>query len=117
MHTVKRKWLTLDDLLGMAKWQGENDAHIAYDPDVVAQYERREGCSHDGTALFTVELAQRVLMPLMVGSSYFVPDGQPDGMVPRYTVGRIKHITIYGDTDMRERIIMPVRVEWVPTTN
>ena len=117
-----REWMTLDDILCLAGWENEYHSHISYDPLVIHQYERREGCSHDGTLIFTRQLAQRVLLPLMEGRSYFKPEGQPEGMIPQYTVGRIKHITAFGIVDLpagrfpgqRERILMPVRVKWIP---
>jgi hypothetical protein len=125
VRNLHREWLTLDQLLRIAGWENEDHAHISYDPSVVCQYERREGCSHDGTLIFVRELAQRVLLPLMEGRSFFKPEGQPKAMIPRYTVGRIKHVVVFGTVDLpigrypgqRERILMPVRVNWIPNAS
>jgi hypothetical protein len=116
-----KQWLTLDQLIGIAGWKNEKHSHILYDPETSKQYTRRGYSSHDGTLIFVRELAQKVLLPLFNCSSYYRPDGQPIGMMPEYTVGKIKRIGVFGvfgftsgsGYGQREGIIIPVRIQWI----
>lgn len=106
------------------EWSGtEQDKFIKYDPKLKHQYVIRRGSTHDGTLVFTIELIHKALINLLNKSSYYKPMGEcPEGMKPVYTIGKIRRYGIYGNVDLpirpnvpgvRERIAIPVRVEYV----
>ena len=104
-----------------AEWTGA--PHIVFDPHMKPQYRIRRGSHHDGTLLFSVELMHEALIPLFDMGSYYKPMGPPSaGMMPRYTIGRIKRFSVYGLVDLpvgrypgeRERVVIPVRCDYVP---
>jgi len=104
-----------------AKWTGE--PHIVFDPDLEPQYRIRRASSHDGTMLFSMELMNKALTPLFERSSYYKPIGEPpQGMRPRYTIGRINRFSVYGRVKLpvgvypgeRECVVIPVRCAYVP---
>lgn len=122
MANFYRDRLTLDEAMRFigATWAGK--PHIEYDPSLKPQYRIRRGCAHDGTLLFSVELMRDALMPLFDRVSYYKRMGEPpDGMIPKYTIGPIKRFSVYGKVDLpagrfpgeRERVVIPVRCEYV----
>ncbi len=117
-----RERLSLDDAMNFAKARWTGEPHITYDPDLVPQYKIRRGSAHDGTMLFSVELMQQAMAPLFRRVSHYKPMGPPPpGMIPRYTVGRIKRYCVYVKRGNwwgeRERVVIPVRCEYVPATS
>jgi hypothetical protein len=65
---------------------------------------------------------QKALMPLFDLSSYYKPMGEPpEGMRPKYTIGRVKRFSVYGRVKVpagdifgeRECVVIPVRCEYV----
>lgn len=120
---TSRDRLDLDEAMRFigAKWSGE--PHIFFDPNLKPQYRIRRASSHDGTLIFSAELMQKALMPLLNLSSYYRPMGEPpQGMQPRYTIGRIKRFSVYGRVNLpigvypgeRECVVIPVRCDYVP---
>ncbi len=123
LHSSRDRF-NLDDAMRLigAKWARE--PNIVFDPDLKPQYRIRRQSQHDGTLLFSIELLQKALMPLFDGRSYFKPNGPtPPGMTARYTIGRIKRMSVYGNVDLpcgnypgeRERVVIPVRCDYVPS--
>lgn len=120
-----REKFTLDQVMKIldVKWLTDFP-HIRFDPEIDYQYRRIERCTHDGTSIFSVQLMSDALIPLFEGTTYYKPLGEcPDGSVPIYTIGYIRRASVYGMVEikgrrfpgMRESIIIPVRVEYVPT--
>ena len=125
MSDFHRQRLTLDQAMQAigAEWNGE--PHITFDPAVQHQFVIRRGMAHDGTFAHRMQLIQTALMPLFQRSCYFKPMGElPAGMMPIYTVGTIKLFSVFGLVDLpagrypgeRERIVIPVRCEYVKET-
>lgn len=114
---------TLDDVMqsiGVTFMDG-CEPFITYDPTLKPQYRIIRQQSHDGTQMFTSQMLAQAMEPLLCGTSYYKPEPPEAGMVPRYTVGKIKLAIAYGRVKLpageypgqRERITIPVRVEWV----
>lgn len=120
---TSRDRLDLDEAMRFigASWTGR--PHIVFEPDLKPQYRIRRGSTHDGTLLFSMELMQTALMPLLESSSYYKPMGEPpNGLRPKYTIGRIKRFSVYGRVKLpagvypgeRECVVIPVRCDYVP---
>jgi len=107
-------------------WPDIDNRHITYEPQMKGserEYWRREQSTHDGTLWYTIELFERLLMPLMNRESYYKPTFEK-GMIVReikYTIGKIRHMTLFGKVELpcgvfdgqRERLVMPVRCTYV----
>lgn len=96
---------------------------IEFDPSLKPQFVIRRQSAHDGTLLFSHQLMLRALTPLFDGSAYFKPMGEPpQGVRVRYVIGRIKRMSACGMVKVpagkifgeRERVVIPVRCEYVP---
>lgn len=122
MKNFTKHRMTLDDAMKICgvEWTGE--PHIVVDPKVKYQYRIIRHCDHDGTLLFSHDLIVKAMENLLCRTSYYRRDPIPEGMVPRYTIGRIRIAAVFGMVDlkcgrypgMRESVIIPVRVEHVP---
>lgn len=94
---------------------------IKYDPTVKPQYRIIRQQSHDGTQIFTWEFLMNAMLPLFSRNSYYTPEPPISGHQPVYTIGKIRLVTVFGRVDVpagriwgqRERIVIPVSVEWV----
>ena len=90
--------------------------HITYDPKLKkGEYEIIRQGTHDGTLIFTQEILQKSVLNILNETSYYIKT-KPDwsrlkGIV--YTIGKIKHCTVYGDVSMKERIRFPVICEYI----
>lgn len=120
-----RERMTLDqamDIVG-ASWIGRLEPHIVFDPTVKHQYRVIRTQTHDGTTMFTPQLLMDTLLNLFRQNSYYTPMGPPpDGYLPHYTIGHIRHALVFGMVDLpagrypgcRESFVIPVRCEYRP---
>jgi|GEM_PF-5842788 len=119
----RKQRLTLDSVMEKigVSFKDGCEPFIAYDPTVQPQYRIIRQQAHDGTLMFTQQLLTEALRPLLLRTSFYKPEPPAPGYVPRYTVGEIKLATVLGRVDLRhgarpgqkERITIPVCVEWV----
>jgi hypothetical protein len=124
MSKFRKERLSLDEIMGWmrASYTGPGEFWIKYDPKVKPQYRIIRQQSHDGTQFFTNELFYTAMDPLFQRTSYFTPEPPKEGMRPIYTIGVIRLVTVHGMVDVpagrfpgqRERLVIPVRVEWEP---
>lgn len=124
MSDFRKERFTLDEAMRIAgvEWKEGVERHLKFDPDVQPQYRIIRQVAHDGTQIFTSDLFRDGLWNLLVGNSYYIKEPPREGMAPVYTVGRIQLATVYGRVEVpagkiygqRERIRIPVSVEWVP---
>lgn len=125
MTDFMRQEMSRDEALSFAGLKGVyvDERDILFDPGVDPQYEIRRQATHDGTRLFSVDLMRTAFFPLLAKMSYYIPMGDPpEGMEPRYTIGRVKRFAVFGLFSvpagtiygMRERVVIPVRVKFVP---
>ena len=104
-----------------------NIAHIVHDPSMrKGDFDIIRQCGGDGTHLFVMEMMQKALIGICNRQSYYKPN-EPDWSKVtgvKYTVGDIKHVTVYGMLRLkcgadnkypgqRDRVRMPVKVEWL----
>lgn len=115
--SVTRETLTLAEAAAFCGFSPSDFPHITYDPAMTRQYRRRDSCRHDSTALFSIELMRKTLMPLISRVSYYRPNGAPvSSESVRYVVGPIKVFSIRDTTrgffnggGQREGVSIPVR--------
>jgi hypothetical protein len=110
-------------------WPDADVSHITYDPemrDKDRDYWRMEQSGGDGTLLFTIQMLQSALLPLLNKSTYFKRN-EPDWSKVkdiRYTIGKMRHVTVFGMVWLRcsttskypgqkERVRIPVKCEYV----
>jgi hypothetical protein len=111
-----------------AWWPNVDVSHITYDPDMKAserEYWRIEQSGGDGTAMFTIEMLQKTLVPFLNRSTSYIPTNPEiwdDVKEIKYTIGKIRHVTVFGAVELRcggtyqgqrERVRIPVRCEYV----
>ncbi len=108
-------------------WPEADVSHIEYDPEMKAadrEYWRIEGCGHDGTMMFTIEMLQKCLLPIVNMTTHFVPTEPSDASKLKainYKIGKIRHVTVFGMVELRagrypgqkERVRLPVVCEYV----
>lgn len=109
-------------------WPDADTSHIEYDPNMKSadrEYWRIESCGHDGTLMFTVEMFQKCLLPLLNRTTHYVSSAPDDwGKVKdiKYKIGRIRHAIVYGKVELRcggkypglrERVRIPVICKYV----
>lgn len=108
-------------------WPEANIAHISYDESMKnsdRDYFRIESCGHDGTLNFTIEMFQKLLVPLVNMQSYHNRNTPEDwSKIERieYTIGRIKHATVFGTVALRcgnypgqrESVKIPVKCRYI----
>tara|TARA_R110000751_G_scaffold152946_5_gene258118 strand:- start:1313 stop:1708 length:396 start_codon:yes stop_codon:yes gene_type:complete len=115
----------------MKQWWPDVDiSHITYDPSMKPserQYWRMGNSASDGTKIFTIEMLQKSLLPLLNGTSTYRPEEPKDWSTVKginYTIGNISHAIVYGMiyldcsktqkySGQRERVRIPVRCEYV----
>ena len=89
-------------------------------------YWRIEQCGHDGTMYFSFRMMQELLWPILNKTTCFKSKAPTDWsrvIDVKYTVGQIRHVTVYGKVDLRcgrypgqrERVRMPVQCELIDT--
>lgn len=102
-------------------WLDGYEPHITFDANVEPQYYIVRQTTHDGTCMFSTEMFQDAMGPLLGGYSYYKPMGiPPDGCDVVYTVGEARHVSVFGKVNlpcgrypgMRERIRIPVKCEY-----
>jgi len=110
-------------------WPEADIGHIEFDPEMGradGEYCRIEQCGHDGTAMFTIEMLQRSLLPIVNKATHF-KGTEPDWSKVkdiRYKVGPICHAIIFGYLKLRcsesnkypgqrERVRYPVKCEYI----
>ena len=111
-------------------WPDADTSHITYDPNMKSgdrDYWRIEQSGGDGTMLFTIEMLQKALIPLLNKTTSFKgaePDDWSDVKDIHYTIGKIRHATVFGMIYLkcsknqkypgqRERVRIPVKCEYV----
>lgn len=125
-RTFHRERLSLKDayaILGISNTTAEVDMlpWITQEKGVQHQYRIIRESKHDGTLVFSSDLLLDAMQNLIEGTSFFKQEPPPEGKLPRYTIGTIRRAVVYGMVDLpcgkvrgqRERITIPVRVEWV----
>lgn len=121
---LKSKRMTANPMDVLRNWFGvkpEDVPWIIYDPGVNPQYRIRRRSTHDGTFLFSKELAARTLERVVTRTGYCTsePIAEEDWPFITYRVGDIRVATSYGTYKLpcgwypaqREGWTMPVRVE------
>jgi hypothetical protein len=117
LKTIKITMLTLEEAMSFAGVSFIGEPFIKYDPDLKEQYRIKRVFSHDGTLIFSIELMQETLHPLINRISYYKPDGEPPPDINlSYVVGPIKRVQVFGKVIVpagrisgeRECIIIPV---------
>lgn len=103
-------------------WPDADASHITYDPNmVVGEFNIIRGSTHDGTMLFTIEILQRTLLPVVNGTCCNKSNQPPTGVRLFYTIGPILlEIEYSGIVDLPvgrrpgqiEQATMPVNVRW-----
>lgn len=111
-------------------WPNANSSHITYDEkfnNVDRDYYVRRQTGHDGTLIFTYEMFQKAFVELMTKRAFAVsrpPDISKKLVDIKYTVGPMKHVTVFGKIKLRcsetnlypgqkERVKMAVKVEYI----
>lgn len=102
-------------------WPEANTDHISFDNNLKARdyWIIRQG-GGDGTALFTQEVLQAALLPIVNMTSYSLvkPPADWDSLKKiKYTIGPLKHSTVFGTvnsrTGQRDRVRLAVKCEYV----
>lgn len=108
-------------------WPNADTSHIEFDPKMKANerdYWRIDQSGGDGTLLFTVEMLQKCLLPIVNKTSYCKAT-EPDWSKVKgvkYIVGKMRHVTVYGLIELkcggkysglRERVRFPVKCEYL----
>ena len=103
-------------------WPAANTNHIAYDPELVAcEFEITRYSTHDGTFAFSVELVQRVLLPVVNSTCAYRYNPPPGGARLLYTVGPVTvrllsvglvKLPVGIRPGQHEMASMPVTVRW-----
>jgi hypothetical protein len=111
-------------------WPDADIRHIQYDPNMKAgdrDYWRIEHSAGDGTLLFTIEMLQKALLPLLNKTTYYNQTPKEDlerAIDIKYKIGPIWHSTVFGMIYLRcsterkyrgqkERVRIPVKCEYV----
>lgn len=109
-------------------WPDADLSHITYDPKMKAsdrEYWRIEESGGDGTLSFTIEMLQKALLPIINMCSTCKRTEPKDWRLVKgmkYTIGDMRHATVYGKVELRcggkyhgqlERVRFPVRVEYI----
>ena len=97
---------------------------IKQDANVKPQYRIIRASKHDGTLVFSSDLLVDALKNLVYRRSYYKQEPPREGLLPMYTIGTIRRCVVHGMVDLpcgrypgqRERVTIPVRVEWVDPT-
>jgi len=112
----------------LLNWPDADISHITYDPNMKAgdrEYWRIEQSGGDGTYAFTVEMLQKAILPILNRTTYFIdnpPTSWDDVIEVKYTIGDMRHVTVFGKVELRcggkydgqrERVRMPVKCEYV----
>ena len=93
----RERWQTKNVMESV--FPGVNHDHILFDPDIKrGQYWRFQQTTHDGTAIFTIEAVQKLLLPLICRTSFYKGDPPNENRqdLIRYRVGWINHAVVYG---------------------
>ncbi len=122
MADFHKNRFTLEDLMKIFNLEFKDEPFIHYDPKVDWQYQIVREIKHVGTKAFEYDFMLNALMPLLQRNSHYRAEPPKENMLPVYTVGQIKMATVYGQVDLpigrypgeRQRIRIPVRVDWVP---
>ena len=108
-------------------WPNVDISHIEYNPHLkpsAKQYYRAEQCRHDGTVIFTTEMMQKCLAPIINKQTYFKPTA-PSNLSAvkdiKYTIGMMRYIVIHkrikincGYIDGQiERVKVPIICEYI----
>ena len=116
-----RKYLNPIDLM-KSHWPDACLAHITYDPELLgkdADYSVNRQGGGDGTLMFTIEVMQKTLLPIVIMKTFCTQDDPVDwDKVKRitYTIGRLMHFTAWGRIELncgmfpgqRDRFRLPV---------
>lgn len=109
-------------------WPEANVDHIIYDPKLKkGDFNIIKQSGGDGTLLFTLQMLQNGLIDIVnakIGSTSNKPKDWSKVKSIKYTVGKMRHATVYGMTKLRcsetrkypglrERITMPVKCEYI----
>lgn len=108
-------------------WPEADISHIEYDPEMKSsdkEYCLIEQCGHDGTLIFTYEMLQKCLIPLLNKTTHYLPTTPKDWSKVKnikYKIGKIKHAIVFGKVKLgagrypgqRERVRIPVVCEYV----
>lgn len=86
-------------------WPEADISHIEYDPSMKkGDYQIVRQSGGDGTLLFTIQMLQKALLPLVNMSSFFKPNAPKswDNVKSiKYKIGPIKHATVFGMVYLR----------------
>lgn len=103
-------------------WPTASTDHITYDPDMVeGEFSIIRGSTHDGTLLFSIQILEKVLVPVLSCSICHAKRQPPAGAKLQYTVGPVTvEILKTGLVDLPvgkrpgqvEQASMPVKVSW-----
>jgi hypothetical protein len=104
-------------------WPYTDLSHIDYDPAMKkGEYNIIRQSGGDGTAIFTIQMLQETLLPIVNKQSFFIPKEPSDWSKVknlRYKIGPMLHATCFGMINLkcskdrkypglRERVRMPV---------
>jgi hypothetical protein len=84
-------------------WPNADLSHIDYDPKMIkGDYDIVRQSGGDGTLLFTIQMLQESLLPLVNKQSYFKPENPVlENVVNiRYTIGPMKHVICFGMVEL-----------------
>lgn len=111
-----------------AWWPDADISHITYDKKMKASerdYWRIESSGGDGTLLFTIEMLQKALIPIVCKTTYgktTAPKDMESVIDIKYTIGAMRHATVFGYVELRcggkypgqkERVRYPVKCEYI----
>ena len=123
MSDFHRDYINPLDLIN-SYWSDVDISHIEYDSDLKVKdsdYCRIEQGGHDGTLLFTIELLQKSLLPLLNKSTYHISVDMDKVKDIKYKIGKIRLSTVFGMVNLRcgrypgqvERVRIPVVCEYI----
>ena len=113
-------------------WPNATTEHITFDPSLKkGDYSINKESGGDGTMMFTIEMLQDCLINIVNMESVClstVPENWDDVIGMRYTVGLMKHATVFGMIKLKcsktnkypgqlERVRMPVKCEYIYKDN
>lgn len=130
MSNFSKKYHNPIDVL-KSYWPDADLSHIEYDPSLRLEgihshggVYRAQQSTHDGTSIFIHELIGQLLLPI-VNMVTFIKSHPPKNWDKvtgiKYTVGPIRHSTVYGRVDLpvgkfhgqKDRVRMPVLCSYV----